>query len=141
MDGDKYNVDIITKITVLSWTRSNQELDLKKNICVLVNGQSANRDKELRWNRSYDPSKLDLVMKPQCFHSAASTFLLLKYPKLRKSDSFIKVVIASKLEDACLKIASDVLNDDVDGVSFLNNEERIFGDEAYDFIIIDDRSL
>lgn len=133
MDGNKYAKDVINNLTILS---NSDQLELKRTSCVLINGCSSTANESLRWNRSYDPNILDIILKPQYFHSAASIYLLIKYPHLRKSDSFIHIIINSGLEEVCMKIACDVLNNDIDGVSFINNADYVFNN--LDVVIIDD---
>jgi hypothetical protein len=66
--------------------------------------------------------------KPQYMHSASSIYLLIKYPHLRPANSFINLIIREGQEnvDAWFKIATDVLNDDPDGVNFIKISDEIF---------------
>lgn len=135
MDGNKYTADIITGIIVLSWTGSDEQLDLKRDICILVNGESDNKDKISRFGISNET-----VMKPQYVHSAAAIYIMLKYPGLRKDDSFIHIVLKSNLEEPCLKIATDVLSADPDGLNFINLGDSIFNSDS-DVILVDENKL
>jgi hypothetical protein len=136
MDGDKYNKQIIDYIKILSISNNTEEfLNEKRSLCVLINGQSQNSQNKSKWNRSISTGELDIVYKPQFIHSAAAIFMLIKYPHLRKNDSFIDIVINSNLTKECLKIALDVLTVDDDCSDFITNSEKIFNSEMIVTII------
>jgi hypothetical protein len=138
MDGDKYNKEIINYIKLLSNLDNTEEtLITKHKICILVNGQSKNENNSFKWNRSISSEKEDIVYKPQFFHSSAAIFMLIKYPHLRKNDSFINIIIESNLIEECLKIATDVLMSDKDGIDFVRNSDIIFNRENR-IIIVDE---
>lgn len=63
--------------------------------------------------------------------------MLIKYPHLRKTDSFINIIINSNLTDACLKIATYVLMLDEDCYDFVTNSDLIFN-SGKDMKIIDE---
>lgn len=107
-------------------------MDAKKLECVIINGFPANKINELhRWNRS--SNTIDIVMKPQWFHSAAAIIILHLNPSLVNEKSFYNDV---KLNEAYyIQIAKDVLASDEDGALFLKNLSQI--SEA---IIIDDHN-
>ena len=147
MDGDKYNKEIIKHIKILSNLDNTDEiLVTKRKICVYINGQSKNEFNSFKWNRTPSSGKIDVVLKPQWIHSSAAIFMMIKYPHLRKDDSFIDIIIKSELMDECLKIALDVLNSDEDCIDFVTNCDLIFNsghktiiiDETNDSVIIED---
>ncbi len=135
MDGDKYNREIIYYIKLLA---NSDDETLK--VCILVNGQSKNEFNSFKWNRSITSGKEDIVYKQQHIHSAVAIFMMIKYPHLRKSDSFVNIIINSGLMDECLKIALDVLNADEDCHDFITNSDLIFNSEN-NFKIIDEDDL
>ena len=138
MDGDKYNKEIIYHITMLSKLDNTEEtLKAKKKVCILINGQSKNEHNSFKWNRSILPGEPDIVYKRQEIHSSAAIFMMIKYPHLRKDDSFIHTVIKSNLTDACLKIALDVLSSDEDCINFIENSDKIFN-SGMDITIVDE---
>jgi hypothetical protein len=51
---------------------------------------------------------------------------MIKYPHLRKPDSFVNIIINSNLMEECLKIATDVLMADKDCHDFVINCDFIF---------------
>jgi len=129
MDGDKYSKEIINHIKILSNLPNNDEnLCTKRKTCILINGQSQNEHISSKWNRSLDSDNPDIVFKPQFFHSSAAIFLLIKYPHFRPSNSFITIIIKSNLMDECLKMATDVLMADLDGIDFVKNSDLLFSD-------------
>ena len=141
MDGDKYNKEIINHIKILSKLDNTDEiLNTKHKICVLINGQSKNESKSFKWNRSISSGKEDIVQKQQFIHSAASIFMMIKYPHLRNSDSFVNIIINSNLTEECLKIALDVLTVDEDCIDFITNSDIIFNPES-NVKIIDENDL
>lgn len=138
MDGNKYNKEIINNIKLLSNLDNTDEvLITKQKICVLVNGQSKNEFNSFKWNRIPSSGEEDIVYKQQFIHSSAAIFMLIKYPHLRKPDSFISIIINSNLMEACLKIATDVLNSDEDCYDFVTNSDLIFN-SGRDMKIIDE---
>jgi hypothetical protein len=138
MDDNKYNKEIINYIKKFSSLDNTEEnLVLKRRICVLVNGQSKNEDKFFKWNRSQSSGREDIVYKPQFIHSGAAIFMLIKYPHMRTNDSFINIIIESDLMNECLKIALDVLTADEDCTDFVTNSDFIFGSE-FELRIIDE---
>src|SRR5437879_4768295 len=88
-----------------------------------------NLNNSFKWNRSPSSGNDDIVYKQQFIHSAGSIFIMVKYPHLRKIDTFIDVIISSNLMDECLKIAIDVLSVDEDCIDFLTNSDIIFDPE------------
>jgi len=122
---------------------TDEILQTKQKICILINGQSKNENNSFKWNRIHSSGKEDIVYKGQYVHSAAAIFMLIKYPHLRNSDSFISIIINSNLTNECLKIVSDVLIADNDCIDFITNSELIFNsrnnikiiDETNDSII------
>ena len=138
MDGDKYNKEIINHIKLLSKLDNNdQVLNTKQKVCVYINGQSKNELNSFKWNRSPSSGEQDIVYKSQYVHSAGAIFMLIKYPHLRKNDSFINIIINSNLIDECLKIATDVLMTDEDCYDFVTNSDLIFN-SGRDMKIIDE---
>lgn len=65
-----------------------------------------------------DSSEIDFVDKPLYFHSAASIYVLLTYPERRIKNSFINLV-ETKDVPCVLKLALDILGDDIDGINFI----------------------
>jgi len=127
MEGDRYTQEIITKIRSLSLTNNTEEnLKLKRRICVLINGQSKNEHNSFKWDRSISSNKQDFVLKSQYIHSGSAIFLLIKYSHLRPNDSFVDTIIKSGITEECLKIATDVLSVDPDCNDFLINYDKIF---------------
>lgn len=141
MDGNKYNKEIINHIKILSNLDNTEEiLQTKRKICVLINGQSKNENNSFKWNRIPSSGKEDIVYKLQYIHSAAAIFMLIKYSHLRKSDSFVSIIINSNLMEACLKIVIDVLTADEDCIDFVTNSDLIFN-SGIDIKIIDEDDL
>lgn len=136
MDGDKYNKEIINHIKLLSKLDNTEEvLNTKRKVCVYINGQSKNELNSYKWNRSPSLSNNDIVYKLQHVHSAAAIFMMIKYPHLRNSDSFVSIIISSDLTEECLKIATDVLTVDEDCVDFLTNSDLFFNPENTPIIV------
>lgn len=132
MNGDKYSQEIITKIRSISLLNNSEEnLILKRRICVLVNGQSKNEHNSFKWNRSISSGREDIVYKQQYIHSSAAIFMLIKYPHMRPNDSFISIIIESGLMNECLKIALDVLTADEDCYDFVTNSDFIFNSDFH----------
>jgi len=136
MDGDKYTDEIINYIISLSQLNNYQSLETKKDICLLINGESRNKDKITKFGLDGE----NITMKSQCFHSAAAIYILLKYPHLKPENSFIDLVIKSNLILACLKIATDVLSSDSDCINFINKSDQFFG-VHHNTIIIDNNKI
>ena len=136
MDGDKYNKEIINHIKILSKLDNTDEiLRTKHKICVLINGQSKNELNSYKWNRSPSLGNDDIVYKQQWVHSAASIFMMIKYPHLRTENSFVHIIINSNLTEECLKIATDVLMSDEDCIDFVTNSDLFFNQENKPTII------
>ena len=136
MNGNKYNAEIISHIKILSNLENTDEvLNTKQKICVYINGQSKNEFNIFKWNRSPSSGNEDIVYKKQFIHSGASIFMMIKYPHLRNSDSFVNILIASNLTEECLKIATDVLMADEDCIDFVTNSDIIFNSENKTIIV------
>lgn len=98
------------------------DLEKKKLECCKINGFSVDKVNELhRWNKSF--YQMDIVMKPQWFHSAAAIIMLHLNPSLVGKDSFYNKVKPN--EAYYVQIAKDILNSDGDGVSFLTHISQI----------------
>lgn len=94
------------------------DLSFKKLKCCFVNGFTADKSEILHpWNQRLD--KIELIKKPQWFHSAAAIILLYEFPSMRPIESFYNAVLKSEKE--YVEIAKDVLRSDPDGIFFLEN--------------------
>ena len=123
----------------LSSTAPDDVLDVKGLICCAMTGFSGEAITALhRWNRNLDPMSTvqDIVMKPQTFHSAMAIYVLLKYPQYRPKNSFVTLILNRKAEDVFLKIATDILDADVDGHRFVEASDSLMRDVT----IVDDRN-
>lgn len=106
---------MIDKLTVLSWTRENEYVDLKRQVCLLLHGYD-DQAKDSDW---YINNKI--ILKPQYFHSAMAIYTALI---TNTTDSFSNI-IKSNLQEQCLIIAKHVLINDIDGYYFLDNLDMI----------------
>ncbi len=139
MDGDKYNKEVINHLKLLSKLDNTEEiLVAKRKICVYLNGQSKNEFNNFKWNRTPSSGQVDIVYKQQFIHSSAAIFMMIKYPHLRKTDSFVNIIIKSDLMKECLKIALDVLTADEDCIDFIINSDSIFNSSSNIKIIDED---
>ena len=106
--------------TFLSHTNAKKNLDLKKKLCCEINGFYGKQIHELHpFNKSV--TGMELVMKPQTFHSALSIYILLKYPQIRSENSFINLITDRRAESVFMKLVTDVLSADDDGVDFIKS--------------------
>lgn len=132
-----YSPEIISGIKIISLLSDNDYLQSKKEICMLINGRSEDDLNVLsRWGIA-DPNNTDdneITLKPQYIHAATSIYLLIKYPQLRPESSFVTLIINSKIENECLKIALDVLNSDPDCKNFASDVESVFGSTSTVYI-------
>ncbi len=129
---------LITRAKLLAPLSNNKKyLKLKKRVICQMNGFSGDA---IHLNHRYMShiGTPKLVMKPQTFHSAVAMFILLKYPHLRKPNSFIdKIIAAEGAEAACMKLSQDILKGDEDGRDLIQNGDTYFGpNESY--ILVDD---
>lgn len=118
----------IDNINMIKFTATSNNLPAKRSMCIWINRQVKNSKNMLEWDKGA-PFAKKIVYKPQYIHSAAAIYTLLKYPQLRSDDSFILLAINSKLEDECLKIATDVLLADKDCINFITYSDSIFNGE------------
>lgn len=104
---------MIDKLTVLSWTRENEYLDLKQQVCLMLHDYD-DQAKDSDW---YINDKT--ILKPQYFHSAMAI-----YTALITETGFTNI-IKSNLQEQCLIIAKHVLINDIDGYYFIDNLDMI----------------
>ncbi len=111
---------LINDIILLSLT--DDMIDKKRKIChILVSGKKETYNICSKWFTGE-------IEKPQYIHSAASIYVLIKYPHFRPADSFVNLIIEhsnKECENAWLKIATDILNSDPDGINFVNNSDNL----------------
>lgn len=115
-------MDQILINSVIQLSLSDDMLDKKREIChIFVSGKNETYNIYSKW---FDGK----VEKPQYMHSATSIYILIKYPHFRPNDSFVNLIIeaGTECENAWLKIATDILIGDPDGINFVKNSDNVF---------------
>jgi len=110
----------------------------KQEICCNVMGFTGLQMDAMHRYQASPTNKL--VMKPQTFHSAVAIFLLLKYPHIRPKKSFVNIIIAQKVEDCFLKLATDILSQDVDGLDLIAHGDAMFCNPDQANVLVDDHN-
>lgn len=108
----------------------NNVTHIKRILCGCVMGIHYSKTYEMyRWAKNPKATSdvidgVNVIEKPQYIHSAAGVFLLLTYPQLARSDSFVHGIPKEK-HKIVLKLANDILMSDVEGIEFINNAENL----------------
>lgn len=105
-------------------TNVGDNMEMKALFCCAINGFGPEEVNSLhRWNRNYDPEKtVDIVYKRQYFHSSAAIYMALVYPEMIKDqNNFANLIDTEYKRKSCLKLATEILKSDPDGVDFINN--------------------
>ena len=90
----------------------------------MITGKNLN-EKDSEWNRSVIYGEVDTVYKPPYLHSSAAIYILIKYPNTRPIGSFYNMISKAFIEKECLKIATDVMKSDVDGIAFIEHSDEL----------------
>lgn len=138
---DVFNAQTIKNLNILANTRHYEMTRKKKLMCLLVNGFPENEmNTKHRWNKNPTAFQSEIIEKEQWFHSAASIFMLLKYPRFQKEDSFINIMNTQELKSIFFTLATHVLMNDIDGIQFMKDLETVMSPESDTICFVDDKN-
>jgi hypothetical protein len=106
-------------IEIVQQIQKSDNLKWKKELVCYLNGFEDINKLELWRSKNQED-----ILKPQWFHSAIGIYLLLKYPQLRKKDSFMNYVTENNIEEIILKVVIDILKEDEEGLFFMENSDK-----------------
>ncbi len=138
---DVFNAQTIKNLNILANTRYYEMSHKKKLMCLLVNGFPENEmNTKHKWNKNPTAIESEIIEKEQWFHSAASIFMLLKYPRFQKEDSFVNIINTQELKSIFLILATHVLMNDIDGIQFMKDLETVMSSESDAICFVDNKN-